>query len=253
MARGVPHLDDVVGETADARSSHRHVVPARPVGVVDAQGDRVALDLVGVGEDLVALGQSPRAEAAVADEADHRQAAGIDVGADLGPLDLAGAPRGSLGADRAHPPEREGRAQPVERQDLAPHERPEEGRAVGRWLRGGRDREAGFEALADEPGSCRRTARPTRHRCRSSADRAARSRTVGPGGKRLAKCSPWVLGRKPGTAFDSTIEQRVPTEASRPSNRYRTPSAAGSKRPLAGPRGASCLMSPVEVDDDSRR
>ena len=30
-------------------------------------------------------------------------------------------------------------------------------------------------------------------------------RTVGPGGKLLAKRRPWVLGRKSGTAFDSTI------------------------------------------------
>ena len=29
--------------------------------------------------------------------------------------------------------------------------------------------------------------------------------TVGPGGKLLAKCSPFVLGRKFGTALDSTM------------------------------------------------
>jgi hypothetical protein len=32
---------------------------------------------------------------------------------------------------------------------------------------------------------------------------------VGPGGNRLAKRSPFVLGRNPGTAFDSTIADRV--------------------------------------------
>ena len=30
--------------------------------------------------------------------------------------------------------------------------------------------------------------------------------TVGPCGQRLAKCSPWTLGRKPGIAFDTTID-----------------------------------------------
>ena len=31
------------------------------------------------------------------------------------------------------------------------------------------------------------------------------TRRVGPGGNRLAKCRPWTLGTKPGTALETLI------------------------------------------------
>ena len=97
------------------------------------------------------LGQIERAPALVPDQPDHRETAGVDVGTDPWPLDLPRTSDRPLRTDRAHPPELERAAQPIQREDLAADERPEEGRAVLRWLRIGRNGQPGFEALADVP------------------------------------------------------------------------------------------------------
>ena len=58
----------------DGRTLTVDVVARRPVRVVDAERHGVALDLVGVGEDLVALGHRPRVQAVMPDEPDHGRA-----------------------------------------------------------------------------------------------------------------------------------------------------------------------------------
>ena len=98
-------------------------------------------------------------------------------------------------AERAHPPEPEGRSQPLERLDLAPDECLEERRAVGGWLRVRWNRLLRPRTVRARTRPSRRTGRWTRRRCRTGADRSGPSRTVGPDGKRLAKCRPLTLGR----------------------------------------------------------
>ena len=139
-----------------------------------------------------------------------REAPGVDRGADARPLGLAGAASGALRADGARPPEAERDAQPIERADLAVDQDAEERRSVRRCLR--------VPSAAARPASKRsRTnqlipphrpadASPMPIQPRVDARRVA---AVGPGGKRLAKRSPCVLGRNPATAFDSTTAHTV--------------------------------------------
>ena len=165
----------------------------------------------------MALGQAERAEPVVPHQPDHREAAGVDVGADPWPLDLPGPPQRPLRA-RSRPSTRSGAASAASRV-TAPGAERAPGTAPTR-----------SPAPRDPVG----TGNPASNRSRTNQlmppQRPAEaspmpiqrgsigpSRTVGPGGKRLANRRPWVLGRKPGTAFDSrshaTIRESAANEA----------------------------------------
>ena len=183
------------------------------VRVVDADRRRVAVDLVGVGEDLVALGQAPRAATVVADQTDHREPAGIDVGADRGPLDVQVRRRGPVGPRLPIHQNLSGvRSQSSER-TCRRTSASEEGRAVRRRRRCRVRSAVRPRSARARASSSRRTTPPRRPRSRRCADRRGRGGAWA-GREPVRKCSPCVLGRKPGTAFESTIEAKLPLDAS---------------------------------------
>ena len=153
----------------------RHVVPPRPVRVVDPERHRAARDLVRIREDLVVPGQVERADGRPADEPDHRHTSGVDVGADQRPLDRSAAAGGSCSSQCAREPEADRRPKPVERQHLPADEHPEEADCRSGAPPCCRGRRAPLRTARARTSSSRRTVRPTHRRCRPSADRAART------------------------------------------------------------------------------
>ena len=150
------------------------------------------------------LASAERVPAGLADEADHREAPGVDVGPDAWPSRPIGcccnarsAPTlpstrcaGACGASRATGPG-VGRA-PGTGASRLPAPRCRAGRgARPRTVRG-------------RTSSSRRTGRPRHHRCRPSAKSIGPKVSVGPGGKRFAKRKP-VRARqevRDGVRFD---------------------------------------------------
>ena len=184
----------------------------RPVRVVDPERDRVAIDRVAVtrGPGGSGSGRNGLSPGGARGRPSRDRPASI-VGADARPLVLARSARGPLGADGAHPPEAE-RASAASRA-TGPGDRTSAWKSgeplAGGYRSGGIGRPASKRSRTNQaiPPHSPAEASPIPIQRGSSGP----SRTVGPGGKRLAKWSPWVLGRKPGTAFEFDHQRRSAT------------------------------------------
>ena len=126
------------------------VVAAGMVGVVDAQGDAPVDGLPAPRQHLVVLRQPPGRGAGRPDEAHDARVAGVDLGADAGPLAQDGLDARRLATQAQGQAGRRVRTQgleiqvaqrdphPVQRLHLAPHEGAEARRAVRRAASAGR-------------------------------------------------------------------------------------------------------------------